>query len=149
MKNTILTNKGGELYVWQRPKQPIYPSANQDLTSNGRCWDRYEKELGIYKEARERAKAEAVKVVNVKERAGDKMDDAVGYKHSGGIFMYGVFKPIKPGEDLPLPEGLGVEIVDRPCYETPGTYPCPMECNGCHCIRPIKVARIITKPVDK
>jgi hypothetical protein len=135
MTTSILTNKEGELYVWQKPEEP-----NPNQYKFGRANKQFHED---YIEACERAKAEAVKVVNPPRLDGY----FLGFWHPEKSLLDGI-GVIKPGEDLPLPSGLGVEIqniyCETECIDTTcKLYGCGNPING-----DTKVARIITKPVE-
>jgi hypothetical protein len=134
MNTLILTNKEGELYVWQKP------SVEQ------------KKLLKVYREECERAKAEAVKVVNA-----DVQCSVHGLNHDIITVNIDGCIELKNGEDLPLPEGLEVEIDwVNPCIKAKMCLIAdqPGNKNNCNqlrhstCQKEHKVARIITKPVD-
>jgi hypothetical protein len=95
MTTPILTNKEGELYAWQKPEEPSI--AKTDSYASKIEWGQYYEDLRS-------AKAEAVKVVN---------PETFFYKAIGGWQLNEFSEScIDPGEDLPLPSGLGVEILE-------------------------------------
>jgi hypothetical protein len=128
MTTPILTNKEGELYVWHKPEKPMASFESSHYVSA-----RQEFEFA-YNEACECAKAEAVKVINPE------------------VFYISDDMGFIPGEDIPLPEGLEVEIVFQ---YLPGEFMEWRECsekdwNGWFYLNQRrKVARIITKPVQR
>lgn len=103
-------------------KPPMYPSANAEAASNGRCWNRYERELKAYNEAMSDALESALPVVNI---------GVIGtiYKINGSMFIDGVNNDdeLKPGEVVPLP-GWGLQIVMsngwQPTYKNPDNSGC-------------------------
>lgn len=67
MSIVIFLNDKGECRALTGPMPtiPRYPSANQDMVSNGRCWDRYEREAKAYEAALASAKESSVRVENL------------------------------------------------------------------------------------
>jgi hypothetical protein len=118
MKLTLFLDNG-KIRAFVKPRQPIYPSANQEAASNGRCWDRYEKEVEDYKNACKAAKDAALEVENWQDFFSIERD-GLWRKTKGGGFEK------MQGEEIALPESIGWEIVTDGCRgDGTGNCGCP------------------------